>query len=146
MSWASATSSVSPEIVMALAGCRPRGPRADFRLGATRSERPGELLGARCDDRRVYARIFIHATCLGVGRRRLLDPLPQNHGLEGEFACYPTRDLGRRRINHTRFRGTDFCAADQFFAEFYMVIFRNDYKYVYDYPELFARKALIPGS
>jgi hypothetical protein len=66
--------------------------------------------------------------------------------LRGELACYPTRDLGRRRINHTRFRGTEFCAADQFFTEFYMVIFRNDYKYVYDYPELFARKALIPGS
>src|SRR5438067_3897270 len=239
MSRASASSSVSPEIVMALGALPAARPRAEFRFGATRSERPRELFGARCDDRRVgsfasrdrcptaffddralvprgglgelgqfyrslgllpefldadwrqdrddrrlsslvrhplgaaaerpsklretnhrdgnstsdgapdcrlYARIFIHATCLGVGRRRLLDPLPQNHGLEGEFACYPTRDLGRRRINHTRFRGTEFCAADQFFAEFYMVIFRNDYKYVYDYPELFARKALIPGS
>jgi hypothetical protein len=35
------------------------------------------------------------------------------------------RDLGRRRINHTRFRGTEFCAADQFFTELYMVIFRK---------------------
>ena len=30
-----------------------------------------------------------------------------------ELACYPTGDLGLRRTNHTHFRGTEFCAADQ---------------------------------
>jgi hypothetical protein len=59
-----------------------------------------------------------------------------------ELACYPTRDLGRRRINHTRFRGTEFCAADQFFTKSIMVIFWNDYKCVADYPGLFVRKTV----
>src|SRR5438067_12843938 len=53
MSRASASSSVSPEIVMALGAVPAARPRAAFRLGATRSERPGELPGARYDDRRV---------------------------------------------------------------------------------------------
>src|SRR6202043_1713206 len=37
---------------------------------------------------------------------------------ERELACYPARDLGLRQINHTRFRGTEFCAADQFAQSF----------------------------
>jgi hypothetical protein len=37
-----------------------------------------------------------------------------DRGPEREFICYPMGCLGLRRINHTRFRGTEFCAADQF--------------------------------
>lgn len=42
---------------------------------------------------------------------------------ERELVRYPTGHLGMRRINHTRFRGTEFCAADQFSDLLYCVIF-----------------------
>jgi hypothetical protein len=35
-------------------------------------------------------------------------------GPERELVCYPTGHLGLRLIDHTSFRGTEFCAADQF--------------------------------
>jgi hypothetical protein len=37
-----------------------------------------------------------------------------DRGPEREFVRYPMGYLGLHRINHTRFRGTEFCAADQF--------------------------------
>jgi hypothetical protein len=37
-----------------------------------------------------------------------------NRGPERKFVCYPTGHLGLRLINHTSFRGTEFCVADQF--------------------------------
>src|ERR1043166_3972992 len=57
MAWASANSSVSPEIVpgivIMLGSLRTARPAGGLSSRATRSERPGELFGARCDDRRI---------------------------------------------------------------------------------------------
>jgi len=36
-----------------------------------------------------------------------------DRGPEKEFACYPMGLLGLHRTNHTSFRGTEFCAANQ---------------------------------
>ena len=44
----------------------------------------------------------------------LLISSPQDRGRKRELACYPAGDLGLHRINHTRFRDTEFCVADQF--------------------------------
>src|SRR5271167_2735028 len=46
-----------------------------------------------------------------------------NRGPERELVCYPTGHLGLRLIDHTSFRGTEFCAADQFSTILYCVFF-----------------------
>jgi hypothetical protein len=46
-----------------------------------------------------------------------------NRGPERELVCYPTGHLGLRLIDHTPFRGTEFCAADQFSVFVYCVFF-----------------------
>src|SRR5271167_369802 len=46
-----------------------------------------------------------------------------NRGPERELVCYPTGHLGLRLIDHTSFRGTEFCAADQFSVFLYCVFF-----------------------
>src|SRR5437764_12235205 len=63
---------------------------------------------------RFSARIFFHE-CASVSEGRFPSGRPAaNRGLARELVCYPTRCLGLCRINHTHFRGTEFCAAGQF--------------------------------
>ena len=57
------------------------------------------------------------------GKRCPPDLAAADCGPERELVRYPTGYLGLRRINHTRFRGTEFCAADQFSEFLYCVIF-----------------------
>jgi hypothetical protein len=46
-----------------------------------------------------------------------------DRGPERKLVCYPTGHLGLRLIDHTPFRGTEFCAADQFSVFVYCVFF-----------------------
>ena len=55
---------------------------------------------------------------------------PQKRGPERKLACYPTRRLGLRLINHTSFRGTEFCVADQFSISIYCVFFHTHKRFL----------------
>ena len=48
-----------------------------------------------------------------------------NRGPERKFVCYRTGHLGLRLINHTPFRGTEFCMADQFSVFTYCIFFHK---------------------
>ena len=57
---------------------------------------------------------YLFINCASMSGDLSPDLAAADRGPERKFARYPTGHLGLRRINHTRFRGTEYCAADQF--------------------------------